>query len=96
MLSVKLEFFDRVDLDYKTVHGHALKTSILIPKNLQSKRRETYPTIVNWHGGGFVLGDRLYEGWLPVWWVYIHVLVSSQAHFRPHSQAAFLFLLFRL
>ncbi|CAF9919935.1 MAG: hypothetical protein ALECFALPRED_001378 [Alectoria fallacina] len=27
MLSSKLEFFDRVDLDFKTVHGHALKTT---------------------------------------------------------------------
>ena len=89
MLCSKIEFFDRVDLDFKIIHGHALKTSILIPKNLQSKSRETYPTIVNWHGGGFVLGDRLYEGWLPVWWVQIHVLVLSQAHFRPPSRAAF-------
>lgn len=67
MSSSKLEPFDRVDFDFKTAHGHALKTSVLIPKNLQSKPREAYPTIVNWHGGGFVVGDRLYEGWLPVW-----------------------------
>lgn len=71
MLSSKLEFFDRVDLDFKIIHGHVLQTSILIPKDLQSKPRETYPTIVNWHGGGFVVGDRLYEGWLPVWWVQV-------------------------
>lgn len=67
MPSSKLAPFDRVDFDFKTVHGHPLKTSILIPKTLQSKPREAYPTIVNWHGGGFVVGDRLYEGWLPVW-----------------------------
>lgn len=77
MLSSKLEFFDRVDLDFKIIHGDVLKTSILIPKNLQSKPRETYPTIVNWHGGGFVVGDRLYEGWLPVWWVQVDIPVLS-------------------
>ena len=75
--SGKRDFFDRVDLDFKTVHGHALQTSILVPKDLQSKPREAYPTIVNWHGGGFVVGDRLYEGWLPVWWVQVYVLVVS-------------------
>lgn len=67
MPSSKLEPFDKVDLDFKIVHGHALKASILIPKDLQSEPRGKYPTIVNWHGGGFIVGDRLYEGWLPVW-----------------------------
>lgn len=67
MPSSKLEPFDRVDFDFKTVYGHALKTSILVPKNLQSQPRAQYPTIVNWHGGGFVVGDRLHEGWLPAW-----------------------------
>ncbi len=56
----KLELFDRVDFDFRIVYGHALKTSDLVPKNLQSKPGETYPTIVNWHGGGFVAGDRSY------------------------------------
>jgi dipeptidyl aminopeptidase/acylaminoacyl peptidase len=69
MAPSKLAAFDRVDFDYKTVHGHPIKTSVLIPKGLQSKPREAYPTIVNWHGGGFVVGDRLYEGWLPQWYV---------------------------
>lgn len=62
----KLEPFDRVDLTFKTVNApRPLQASVLIPKGLQSKL--TYPTIVNWHGGGFVVGDRLYEGWFPRW-----------------------------
>lgn len=97
MPSSKLESFDRVDFDFKTVHGHALKTSILVPKNLQSKPRETYPTVVNWHGGGFVVGERLYEGWLPVWCVPVCVLVLSWSSFRAPFQAPFnLCLFFRL
>ena len=67
MPSSKLEPFDKIDFDFKTVHDQPLRTSILIPKGLQSKSRQSYPTIVNWHGGGFVVGDRLYEGWLPAW-----------------------------
>ena len=74
MPSSKLESFDRVDFDFKNIHGHGLKTSILVPRKLQSKPRESYPTIVNWHGGGFIVGDRLYEGWLPMWWVQVYVL----------------------
>lgn len=79
----RLELFDRVDFDFKIVYGHPLKTSILIPKNLQSSQRKSYPVIVNWHGGGFVVGDRLYEGWLPVWYVLFHAhkLTSVLFHF---------------
>jgi acetyl esterase/lipase len=67
MLPSKLEPFNRYDFDFKVVHGQALKASVLVPKTLHSKPREAYPAIVNWHGGGFVVGDRLYEGWLPGW-----------------------------
>lgn len=67
MSSSKLRLFDTFDFEFKKVHGHALKTSILVPKALKTKPREVYPTIVNWHGGGFIVGDRLYEEWLPDW-----------------------------
>lgn len=63
----KLDLFNRVDFVFKTVHNHDLKTSILIPKALKLEPRKAYPTLVNWHGGGFVVGERLYEGWLPAW-----------------------------
>jgi hypothetical protein len=69
MVASKLQPFDIVDFVYKTVHGHSIKASVLVPKVLKSRPREKYPTIVNWHGGGFIVGNRLYEGWLPEWCV---------------------------
>jgi dipeptidyl aminopeptidase/acylaminoacyl peptidase len=69
MAHSKLSPFDQVNMVYKTVHGVDIKTSVLTPKHLRSKPRQGYPTIVNWHGGGFIVGDRLYEGWLPEWCV---------------------------
>ena len=67
MAASKIQAFDKVDLEFKHVRGHALGVSVLVPKKIQSKPREAYPTIVNWHGGGFVVGNRLYEAWLPPW-----------------------------
>ena len=65
--SSKLELFERIDLTFKSVNDHPIEATILIPKTLQSEPRASYATIVNWHGGGFVVGDRMYEGWLPPW-----------------------------
>lgn len=63
----KLSPFNKKDLTYKIVNGVEIKTSFLIPKRLGPKPKGTYPIIVNWHGGGLVLGHRLYEEWLPEW-----------------------------
>jgi len=71
----KLSPFDKIDLAYKTVHGVAISVSFLIPKHLRSKPKEGYPIIVNWHGGGLVLGHRLYEAWLPDWCVKNQILI---------------------
>jgi cephalosporin-C deacetylase-like acetyl esterase len=65
--SKKLELFERVDLTFKSVNNHPIKTTVLIPKTLQSEPRAEYATMINWHGGGFVIGDRMYEKWLPAW-----------------------------
>ena len=59
--------FDRVDLTYKTVNDHPLEATILIPKTLQSKPSAEYPVLVHWHGGGFVVGHRMYEPWFAPW-----------------------------
>ena len=65
--SSKFNLFDRVDLTFTYVNGHPLEATILIPKTLQSKPQADYPVLVNWHGGGFVVGHRMYEGWYPPW-----------------------------
>ncbi|KAJ4302893.1 hypothetical protein N0V90_001784 [Kalmusia sp. IMI 367209] len=88
----KFEPFNRVDFTFKTIHEHAIKASVLVPKHLQAKPREGYPTIVNWHGGGFVVGDRLYEGWLPGWLLEIcltnsAILIAPDYRLLPEASA---------
>ncbi|KAI0124128.1 putative polyketide synthase [Xylariales sp. AK1849] len=69
----KFDEFERTDLVYNTVADHNLWTSILTPKGLTEERRggdgaHTHvPVLVFWHGGGFIVGDRLYEPWWPGW-----------------------------
>lgn len=65
--SSKFDLFDKVDLTFNYVNDHPLEATILIPQVLQSKPQADYPVLVNWHGGGFVVGHRMYEGWLPPW-----------------------------
>ncbi|KAF2439161.1 putative polyketide synthase [Karstenula rhodostoma CBS 690.94] len=77
MAKSKLSPFNKIDFVYKTVHKTPIKTSILVPKHLGSKGREGCPTIVNWHGGGFIVGSRLYEGWLPEWLLDICITNSA-------------------
>ena len=77
MIRSKLSPFEKIDFVYKTVHDVDIKTSVLIPKYLQSNPKQEYPVIVNWHGGGFIVGSRLYEGWLPEWCVPIFYFMIS-------------------
>ena len=66
-ISSKFDLFDKVDLTFKYVNDHPLEATILIPQILQSRPQADYPILVNWHGGGFVVGHRMYEGWYPPW-----------------------------
>ncbi|KAL1296765.1 hypothetical protein AAFC00_000230 [Neodothiora populina] len=50
---------------YKTVAGLSLKTSIMVPKKpFASDKR---PVMVHWHGGGYMLGSRMFEPWFGAW-----------------------------
>lgn len=76
----KFDGFERTDLVYSTVADHDLWVSILTPKILVKERRcsgghATVPVLVFWHGGGFIVGDRMYEPWWPTW---LLELASSQ------------------
>ena len=75
-----LELFDRIDLTFKTVNNYALQATVLVSKSLKPKSTAEYATIVNWHGGGFVIGDRMYEGWLPSWCVLFIIRLLKQQH----------------
>lgn len=63
--AAKLTPFNVTDVTYKTVNGHPIGASILIPKSMSSGRR---PLIVRWHGGFLVGGARLYMDWFPNWY----------------------------
>lgn len=67
MATSKFDAFDRHDLTYKVVNGHPIQTTVLIPKALRTKPSGLCPVIVHWHGGGFIVGHRMYEGWFASW-----------------------------
>ncbi|KAH8802446.1 putative polyketide synthase [Xylogone sp. PMI_703] len=75
--SSKLELFERVDFTFKVINDYPIEATILIPRALQLRPRAKYATLVNWHGGGFVVGDRMYEGWLPPWLLDLCLLNSA-------------------
>ncbi|KAL4939384.1 Alpha/Beta hydrolase protein [Aspergillus oleicola] len=58
--------FTRIDLPYRTLNDVPLKATILIPKTLSAQHRK-HPVMIRWHGGGFVVGHRMYEPWFAQW-----------------------------
>lgn len=63
----KFSGFSRRDLVYSCVNGHDILATVLTPKELQDQPPCQYPVLVHWHGGGFVLGHRMYAPWWPDW-----------------------------
>lgn len=77
----KFDSFKRRDVAYSTVAGHDILASIFTPKRVEEVQRHgahvKVPVLVFWHGGGFVVGDRLYEPWWPNW--VLELALSQQA-----------------
>lgn len=68
----KFDAFEKKDIVYTTVAQHQIQASVFTPRpaadDISPKRPPTTaPVLVYWHGGGFIVGDRLYEPWWPVW-----------------------------
>ena len=62
--------FTRIDLPYRFINGVPLEATVLIPKTIatQPKRHNRKcPVMVRWHGGGFIVGHRMYEPWFAQW-----------------------------
>ena len=62
--------FTRIDLPYRIINGVPLEATILIPLSIStslSTREKKHPLMVRWHGGGFVVGHRMYEPWFAHW-----------------------------
>ncbi|KAJ5980608.1 hypothetical protein N7481_007906 [Penicillium waksmanii] len=60
----KIDNFDILQTIYKTVIDHGIRCDILVPKARHEGKR---PVIVNFHGGGLVVGDSLLMFIWPVW-----------------------------
>ena len=67
MAKSRFESFDQETFTYRIVNEQPLEVTVLAPRHTKSLARAEYPTLVYWHGGGFVVGHRLYEGWFPPW-----------------------------
>ncbi|KAK6827595.1 hypothetical protein PG987_010936 [Apiospora arundinis] len=71
----KFDKFTRKDYIYSTVEDHDIWTSVFTPTYYDGyqnhQRRDNgighTPVLVFWHGGGFIVGNRLYEPWWPSW-----------------------------
>lgn len=68
-MDAKFGAFDEIEVAYKTVSGTPLETSILIPKNAQNRE---CPVLVHFHGGGLMVGDKLFAPWFPLWLAAFH------------------------
>jgi hypothetical protein len=73
----KFESFERADFAYSKVGDHDLVASVLTPKKVQEEAQRQVPVLVFWHGGGFVIGDRLYEPWWSDWSVTMTPIVAA-------------------
>ncbi|CAN8097035.1 unnamed protein product [Discula destructiva] len=64
--------FHRVDVPYRIINGIPLETTILTPLSMRTSAGnpvaiKSHPVIVRWHGGGFIVGHRMYEPWFAQW-----------------------------
>ncbi|KAI3327058.1 putative polyketide synthase [Xylariaceae sp. AK1471] len=62
--------FTRSDVPYRIINGVPLMVTILTPVSIYISRRASskkYPVMVRWHGGGFIVGHRMYEPWFAQW-----------------------------
>jgi acetyl esterase/lipase len=64
--------FTRHDVPYHVINGVPLMATILTPARISNSRGgvvsdKKYPVMVRWHGGGFIVGHRMYEPWFAQW-----------------------------
>jgi cephalosporin-C deacetylase-like acetyl esterase len=63
-MGYKFDRFNITDLVFKTIGKTPLIASVLVPKTIPRGKR---PLLVHFHGGGLIVGDRLYETWFARW-----------------------------
>lgn len=89
--NARFEKFDRVDLPFRILdEKYTLYTTVLTPKQLASNPDGQYPVMVHWHGGGFLVGHRMYEGWSAIWLLEFalsknSIIISPDYRLMPES-----------
>ena len=63
----KFSSFERADFVFSRVGDDPLAASVLRPKKVSENVVRQLPVLVFWHGGGFVVGNRVYEPWWSDW-----------------------------
>jgi carboxylesterase type B len=58
--------FHTADFTYKTVGDTPLDLTILIPKGVKTGK---CPLLVHFHGGGLIVGDKMFADWFAFWYV---------------------------
>ncbi|KAK4463170.1 Alpha/Beta hydrolase protein [Cladorrhinum samala] len=68
------QYYERLDVTYKTVNSTDIKTAVFIPKSLIGQNKAAHkptttpvPLIVHWHGGGFITGANPEPAWFANW-----------------------------
>ncbi|KAL4970620.1 putative polyketide synthase [Aspergillus stella-maris] len=88
--------FTRIDLSYRTLNDVPLKATILIPNSILAVghcQNRKHPVMVRWHGGGFVVGHRMYEPWFAQWLLdmaldHEAIIVTADYRLLPESNGS--------
>ena len=88
--------FTRIDLPYRIVNGVPLEATILVKPGMIASTRapdKKHPLMVRWHGGGFVVGHRMYEPWFATWLLQLAVdheaiIVTPDYRLLPESNGS--------
>lgn len=82
--------FNRIDLLYRSINGVPIEATILIPAYISGTSKGCgwkLPTMVRRHGGGFILGDNMYEPWFAYWLpdLTLHAEITLNYRLLPES-----------
>lgn len=89
--------FHRVDVAYRVINGVPIEATILTPlkisKSRENSRTKPQPVLVRWHGGGFIVGHRMYEPWFAQWLLDLAIdhgaiIVTPDYRLLPESNGA--------
>ncbi|KAJ7583890.1 Alpha/Beta hydrolase protein [Mycena floridula] len=88
MAAEKFAPFKIFTTTYKTVHDHEIQADVLIPKSISPAK---CPVIVRFHGGGLVLGARLFPDWFAQWAIdyalrYSAIIVAADYRLLPEAK----------